>query len=1392
MVNAVMGLSSDETAICCAGADVELLYPPELNYPMETNKQLFFVDIHAGCIRSNNCPRAIAVTLASPNDATCTNFRCDDCRSLSQDKGLANIIERAKNNQLHLGTTNNCYLTDKQKTAKIQEMCMRNRLLELDRFSYDRRLEVVCKERDDLTRLKVTLSENKIPRVHHILAQTNKENRSTSATVEILRKAIAGTYHAKDFDNDDLDEGIIALRLGGRRAVHALNHSASAGGSSMNTILSRAETPHYTTLSSTIDPEIILKNFKRFVFSEEVEDKCLHHLQIDDIKGEKRVRVDDHDGHVRGICYHVYLNKISLDIRSPKDCEYIRDELNKGTIHYANDITNVAIAPNRETNYNPKIVATSAGCPNGDPIERTKLLVEECIRHYVNNPEGQLKRGILATIQSDSAGQFVSGVCKELFLSQDMDATHPLHSILKDLPFICLRCGKDIFERIAPGSEMKHAAKRFRERLKGPTGCQVTNGLILGGTIRTLFRADKICTEAEMKAMFACGYADAMDVGVTMKFLLNLGKLGELEPSQFGDRQTMFESFQKDSKLLSHIASLMFTYIADKRPSLEVRLEKGSELMHILFCTFRRNGTKFIPAQNYSAWIRMLRSHIWSVATAIVENYDSYFLYQDSGDALEMFYCLLRSLVGGASGSGSGVDLVQVGERISGAMQVDGVYSRRPNLRPKSRHLSTTTEFGSDDHQNPRSFLSTPDKGEDRSRVNVSGLNIQNVFHRGRLQATKKLKEAGFSESEYDWNAIASDPAVDFLRPLGDGKFVGMTDLDEDEFPKDDAANGGDPVNMTDAVSFEEAIGAAPEMLDRVAPPVRKLVVGGQEISAARYLRMVLGKKSATETSRVARNRDAVKSGTEIQEGVGPDDTTDSRIYAGEDPIVALVVTHAGVTVVIISPERFEIDGQKTDSIRRCSFVGDATAEGKIVPANVSGTEISWDTSKRSTENLQIRAHHSVVINPEFRQVDCSGEGDMLRGEYFISIETFQLLLKKLYSEYVSNTGQSAKAASVLPNLKAVSCIPYQCGNKDMFVIDDKSKIASSNARDAKQRDTNVQIHCPVQGCTQKRNVKVMRHHIGWHLEHDVHLLTKNNGLASDALCGMCGSSPAMTYSTNSDGIGCPVWIVRGVPHYQCAKVPYVKFSLKAAAKCTSKAPCTNRPINCTKCLPASRGVAAQAIWSRNMKRHWETVHPGETMSNEIKKLIEVSSKEVEWLKKCALTKPRAKGGGKKSASVTQKAQGRKKGSPSSGMAPSGVVSVSAKESAIININDSESDDSWVDKVDDSVDEADDNVAAKVCGAKASAKGTGVIVHLKLNELGKFPSTQCGMCHHKSLRTENRCRFPFPDGNFSYDKGGETQQICGVAFCVLCFEGWSKRNPSDCRTRCGNHLPNES
>eukprot|EP00978_Attheya_sp_CCMP212_P020705 scaffold59562_cov57-Attheya_sp.AAC.3 len=102
-------------------------------------------------------------------------------------------------------------------------------------------------------------------------------------------------------------------------------------------------------------------------------------------------------------------------------------------------------------------------------------------------------------------------------------------------------------------------------------------------------------------------------------------------------------------------------------------------------------------------------------------------------------------------------------------------------------------------------------------------------------------------------------------------------------------------------------------------------------------------------------------------------------------------------------------------------------------------------------------------------------------------------------------------------------------------------------------------------------------------------------------------------------------------------------------------------------------------------------------------------------------------------------------------MAPSGVVLVGAKESAIININDSESDDSWVDKVDDSVDEADDDVAAKVYDTKAPIKGTGAIVHLKLNELGKFPLTrQCGMCHHKLKWTSIRCSFPFPDDNFSF------------------------------------------
>ena len=46
---------------------------------------------------------------------------------------------------------------------------------------------------------------------------------------------------------------------------------------------------------------------------------------IDDIKGEKRLRVEETTTSVYGLCYHAYENNISTDLNSADDCRSIRN-----------------------------------------------------------------------------------------------------------------------------------------------------------------------------------------------------------------------------------------------------------------------------------------------------------------------------------------------------------------------------------------------------------------------------------------------------------------------------------------------------------------------------------------------------------------------------------------------------------------------------------------------------------------------------------------------------------------------------------------------------------------------------------------------------------------------------------------------------------------------------------------------------------------------------------------------------------------------------------------------------------------------------------------------------------------------------------------------------------
>jgi len=772
----------------CSGADITLPSPAYLNYPVAIQQVVpdisrkFVFDNVLGNVVSASChPYCI---LKAPNDDSVASnaaapYRCSSCLSLSNDPLLRGIVKRAHDDKLHLSTINNAYLTNRQKDQRLKHHVSQNNSLKLEALNSNRSLEIVCGRRDEQKRLIAAVAEGNIPRCQQILVEAARQGKSVEATLQMMTKARNGTYHPKGYTSRELDEAILVWKLGGASLLYAENHSFNKGGPSLRCIQRRANIPTYVPMYSDVLESTVKLNCERFLFdtsrhSPSDKTRCLRVMMIDDVKAEPRARYCSRSGKVLGLCGCAAKNHISTNINSAEDCEAIAQALNNGDAHLATEITNVAIGPIRMKDYQPVFIATSAGCLSKDPPERLEQLVRASVAAYVSDPRGEATLGRLSTIQPDGAGAFVS-LSQRLFFSDIMTDHHPLYRHLSVLPLFNMHTGSGIYERLTAGCEQKHGWKRTKERIKGEVGFMMLDFKFTGSFLQDLLLhvTTKTFREEDVKTMFNVGYADAMNVPAMVKLYRAIADIAELEPTEFGQRQAAVEAVRDELRLLGKFCGAVWTMLCDKTPSLGAQLANVSFLAHIVFVCYRRNGTKFLPSQNYNNLQRYFRSVFWSMANAIEDGIPTYFLFQDSGDRLEEAYGLLRCLCGGASGTGSGMDVLQATERISGVMAVQGVYARNPELQKGSRHLKA-----SEDHQNPSSFLSDDNGGQDYRRINVEGMSLQHKYIFGRSAAKKDLIDAGFSEEHVDWNKISKEKDVDLLRPKG--KFVGIADKDDE------------------------------------------------------------------------------------------------------------------------------------------------------------------------------------------------------------------------------------------------------------------------------------------------------------------------------------------------------------------------------------------------------------------------------------------------------------------------------------------------------------------------------------------------------------------------------------------------------------------------------------
>ena len=220
----------------------------------------------------------------------------------------------------------------------VRRKTMANDLLRVHRLNNLKKLVGQLGIIDMHKQMLFALSSQHIPRVNCVLHVGFRRGAGIYSMLELVKKAAAGTYHPKSFDEEDDLQALLFLRLGGARVADVAHRIF--GTPSVSTIRTRTIVPQILVSPSSPTCHEIERNITACF--EGVLDNlgatALHGiLMFDKIAIEKRPRWDDKSNKILGVCRENGRDT-NLEFVSNDDLQTLWDELSCGKIHLAHKV----------------------------------------------------------------------------------------------------------------------------------------------------------------------------------------------------------------------------------------------------------------------------------------------------------------------------------------------------------------------------------------------------------------------------------------------------------------------------------------------------------------------------------------------------------------------------------------------------------------------------------------------------------------------------------------------------------------------------------------------------------------------------------------------------------------------------------------------------------------------------------------------------------------------------------------------------------------------------------------------------------------------------------------------------------------------------------------------
>jgi hypothetical protein len=187
----------------------------------------------------------------------------------------------------------------------------------------------------------VALSTQRIPCIDHVLRVGFRWGDGLHSMLETIKRAAAGTYHPKGYDEEDDLQALLFLRLGGARVAdiaHRIFGTPSARTIRTRTTVSQIiPSPSFPTRNEI--QRNIVASFEGLLDGLGMSGQGVLHTvaMFDELAVEKRPRWDDKSNKVLGICRE-HGSGTSLEFTTEDDLETLWGELGGGKIHLAHEV----------------------------------------------------------------------------------------------------------------------------------------------------------------------------------------------------------------------------------------------------------------------------------------------------------------------------------------------------------------------------------------------------------------------------------------------------------------------------------------------------------------------------------------------------------------------------------------------------------------------------------------------------------------------------------------------------------------------------------------------------------------------------------------------------------------------------------------------------------------------------------------------------------------------------------------------------------------------------------------------------------------------------------------------------------------------------------------------